>query len=69
MENLDRHQAHCLSNAIYFTAIRGRNPATRTRKEFPSLEEACAYGAAFGDGRTMIYAVTERNSYDHITNA
>lgn len=69
MENLDNHQAYCLSHAIYFTAIRGRNPISRIRREFPSLDEACAYGASFGDGRTMIYAVTKRNSHDHIMNA
>lgn len=51
---------HCLDNAVLFTAIRGRNPMTRTRIEFSSLEEAKAYACTFGDKRTMIYAVTEQ---------
>lgn len=68
MHNLDSHQRHCLENAIYFTAIRGRNPATRTRIEFPSLEEAQKYGSSIGDGSTMIYAVTQHGHSDHLMN-
>jgi hypothetical protein len=69
MTKLDAHQSHCLANAAYFTAVRGRRPATRTRIEFPSLEAAREYAAGFGDGCTMIYAVTARGQADHITNA
>lgn len=68
MQNLDAHQLHCLTNAAYFTAVRGRNPTNRTRLEFPSLNEAQQYGATFADGRTMIYAVTARGNADHIMN-
>lgn len=69
MSNLDKHQADCLANAIYFTAVRGRNPFTRIRIEFPMLEDAKAYGSSYGDGCTMIYAVTAKGHADHITNA
>lgn len=55
IEELDQH---CLANAAYFTAIRGRNPMRRVRKEYVTLKEARAYAASFGDGRTLIYAVT-----------
>ena len=54
--------------AILFTAVRGVQNV-RTREEFPSLEEAMAYGAEFGDGRTMIYAVDDLGAAAHICNA
>ena len=69
MTNLDTRQTYCLENAIYFTAIRGRIPRTRTRMQFDTIEEAQAYAHGFGDGSTMIYAVTAKGSSDHIINA
>ena len=47
----------------------GLPPATRTREQFATLPEAQAFGAAIGDGRTMIYAVTTLGHSAHITNA
>jgi hypothetical protein len=73
--NGDRHEAlttyeeFCLKNAAHFVAARGRTPATRTREQFATLPEAQAFGAAIGDGRTMIYAVTTLGHSAHITNA
>jgi hypothetical protein len=55
IEALDQH---CLDNAVMFTAIRGRNPMSRVRMEFATLDEAKAYAVGFGDKRTLIYAVT-----------
>jgi len=69
MENLDTRQTFCLQNAVYFTAIRGRRPSTRTRMQFDTIAEAQAYASGFGDGSTMIYAVTAKGSSDHIINA
>jgi len=69
MTNLDIHQSNCLANAAYFTAIRGRDPRTRIRAEFDTIDAAKAYATAFGDGCTMIYAVTAKGASDHITNA
>lgn len=68
MIKLDDRQLYCIENAIYFAAVRGRRPATRTRAEFPNIIEAAEYAAQFGDKRTMIYAVTERGDSDHIIN-
>lgn len=58
MTSLDDFDAHCIANAAYFTAIRGRNPLTRSRVEFDTLEAAKEYAASFGDKATLIYAVT-----------
>ena len=58
-----------VSNAAHFVAARGRTPATRTREQFATMPEAQAFGAAIGDGRTMIYAVTTLGHSAHITNA
>ena len=69
MTNLDTRQTYCLENAAYFTAIRGRIPRNRTRAQFDTLADAQAYAHQFGDGCTMIYAVTAKGSSDHITNA
>lgn len=69
MTNLDSRQTYCLENAVYFTAIRGRIPRNRTREQFDTLADAQAYAYQFGDGCTMIYAVTAKGSSDHITNA
>ncbi len=66
---LTNHEEFCLKNATHFVAARGRTPATRTREHFATLPEAQAFGAAIGDGRTMIYAVTILGLSAHITNA
>ena len=66
---LTNHEEFCLKNAAQFVAARGRTPATRTREQFATLPEAQAFGAAIGDGRTMIYAVTTLGHSAHITNA
>ena len=63
------HESFCLEHASHFVAVRGRTPANRTRREFPTLAVARAYAAAHGDGRTMIYAVTEHGNNAHIKNA
>lgn len=55
-------------SAILFTAVRGVL-SVRTREEFPSLEDAMAYGAEIGDNRTMIYAVDDLGAAAHICNA
>lgn len=60
INTIDDFDQHCLDNAVMFTAIRGRQPADRLRTEFPSLEEAKAFAAQYGDGRTLIYAVTKQ---------
>ncbi|MFA9230713.1 MAG: hypothetical protein ACEQSU_08215 [Microgenomates group bacterium] len=54
MKPLTTHERFCLTNTAHFVAARGRMPATRTRKQFAPLPEAQAFGAAIGDGRTMI---------------
>lgn len=59
---------HCLNNAILFTAIRGRSPMNRTREEFATIEDAKRYAATFGDGRTIIYAVTAHGRSAPIIN-
>ena len=63
-------EQHCLTNAQYFTAIRGSRPSQRIRKEFDTLDQAIEYAEkTYGDNRTMIYAVTETGSHAHIQNA
>ena len=69
MKPLTSHEEFCLRNAAHFVAARGRTPATRTCQKFETLPEAQALGAAIGDGRTMIYAVTTLGHSAHITNA
>ena len=69
MKFVTSHQEHCFKNAVYFTAVRGGKPQNRIREEFKTFEEACAYGATFGDKRTMIYAVTVEERAEHIVNA
>lgn len=66
---LTSHEQHCLDNAVKFSAVRGAKPATRVRREFPTIDEARAFAAEFGDGRTMIYAVTILGLSGHIENA
>ena len=60
------HEKFCYEPATHFSAISGRTPSQRTRKEFGSIAEAVAYGGAFGDCRTMIYAVNELGNSAHI---
>ena len=74
MKPLTTHEEFCLKNAVHFVAAhfvaaRGRTPATRTRQQFAAQREAQAFGAATGDGRTMIYPVTALGHSAHITNA
>jgi hypothetical protein len=67
--NLNPREQHHLDNAIYFTAIRGRDPRTRIRREFLQMHqaEAWAVNQYKRDRRTMIYAVSPDGSA-HITN-
>jgi hypothetical protein len=60
MKPLTTHEEFCLKNAAHFVAA---------REQFATLPEAQAFGAAIGDGRTMIYAVTTLGHSAHITNA
>jgi hypothetical protein len=69
MKPLTTDEEFCLQNAAHFAAARSRTPATRTREQFATLPEAQALGAAIGDGRTMIHAVTTLGHSAHITNA
>ena len=62
-----REQYH-LDNALHFNAVRGRSPRNRIKCQFHTLEDAREFAATFGDGRTMIYAVSEFGS-GHICNA
>lgn len=62
-------EQNVLAHAAYFTAIRGRSPLDRIRRQFDSIEAARAFAAEFGDGRTMIYAVTSAGRDAHICNA
>ena len=68
MQLENQHEQFCLDNADHFTAVRGRVAGNRTRETFATLDEACAYGRRFGDGRTMIYAVTKEGRSAHILN-
>jgi len=63
------HEQNVLNAATYFTAVRGRQVRNRTRVVFPSMAEAVAYAKGYGDGRTMIYAVTAEGRDAHIMNA
>lgn len=63
------HAEFCFKNASHFTAVRGLRPQSRTRVEFKTFEDACAYAAEIGDKRTMIYAVTTDGRDAHICNA
>ena len=63
------HEQNVLDRAAYFTAVRGRQVRNRTRVVFPSKAEAVAYAKGYGDGRTMIYAVTAEGRDAHIRNA
>jgi secreted protein with Ig-like and vWFA domain len=64
-------EQHCLQNAQYFTAVRGRNPSLRIKETFKTLDQAVEYARNNfdGDKKTMIYAVTDSGSHAHICNA
>lgn len=68
MQLTNTHEQFCFDTAIMFTAVRGFG-TKRVRKEFASFDEAVAYGATYGDKRTMIYAVNDLGNSAHITNA
>ncbi len=63
------YEATCLATADHFIACRGSKPATRIRARFDRIDQAEAFGASFGDSRTMIYAVTAEGCSAHIKNA
>ena len=65
---LTPREQHHFDNAVYFTAIRGARPSTRIREEVATFSDALAVAKAYGDGRTMIYAVSAHGS-GHIVNA
>ena len=69
MKPLTTHEEFCLTYATHFVAARGGTPHDRTRQKIATLPEGQAFGAAIGDGRTMIYAVTTLGHSAHITNA
>lgn len=66
---LNDNEKSCLDNASYFTAVRGRTASQRTRKQFDTLADAEKFASEFGDGRTMIYAVSVSGMSAHIGNA
>lgn len=65
------HEKHCLDNAAYFTTVRGMSPMSPAREKHRhlTLEQAKEYAQSWGDGRTMIYAVTGSGRDAHICNA
>lgn len=68
MTKMTSHEEYCLAAADHFSAVRGRG-AQRTRKDFPTMEDAKKYAEEFGDKRTMIYAITASGNSAHIINA
>ena len=62
---MTEHEKNCLEGASYFTAVRGRG-ASRVRLNAQTIDEAKSHG--LGDGKTMIYAVTDLGSSAHILN-
>ena len=62
------HEAYCHETATHFVAVRGRGNL-RTRENCATMAEAKAYGAAYGDNRTMVYAVNALGNSAHICNA
>lgn len=62
------HEAACLAGAVSFTAIRGIG-AKRTRVDCETIEAAREVAKQYGDGRTMIYAITALGLSAHIENA
>lgn len=69
MKTENPHEKFCLETATHFTAVRGANPRTRIREECQTMDEAIAFAARYGDGRTMIYAVNALGNFAHIRNA
>lgn len=71
MKTKDRtpHETYCLENAAYFTAVRWKPLGKVTRIECPTIEAAREEAKKYGDGRTMIYAVTAEGRDAHIENA
>lgn len=61
------HETFCLETATHFVAVRGRGN-NRTRQDCATMEIAEAYGADFGDKRTMVYAVNANGNSAHIRN-
>ena len=68
MTKQNPHEIFCLDNATYFTAVRGF-ASKRIRTEHPTRADAEAEAARYGDGRTMIYAITAAGNSAHICNA
>lgn len=68
LETIDDFEQHCRDRAAYWTAVRGR-AHNRTRETFENYHLAREYAAGFGDGRTMLYAVTLEGRSAHIENA
>lgn len=66
---LNTHEQFCLDNADHFTAVRGRTVRDRTRARFETMQGAEDFAASFGDGRTMIYAISATGNAAHIKNA
>lgn len=62
------HEIFCLENAVSFTAVRGFG-RKRIRTEHATREDAEAKASEYGDGRTMIYAITDAGNSAHICNA
>jgi len=63
------HEKHCFENAAYFTTVRGRSPVNREKHRHLTFEQAQEYAKSWGDGRTMIYAVTGSGRDAHICNS
>jgi hypothetical protein len=68
MTKQNPHEIFCLDNAIAFTAVRGFG-GKRIRTEHATRAEAEAEALRYGDGRTMIYAITKAGNSAHICNA
>jgi hypothetical protein len=62
------HETFCLENAASFTAVRGFGNK-RIRTDHATREDAEAMAQKYGDGRTMIYAITDAGNSAHICNA
>ena len=62
------HETFCLDNAASFTAVRGFGK-NRIRTDHATKTEAEAQAKTYGDGRTMIYAITPQGNSAHICNA
>ena len=68
MQFTNPHEEFCYNTATSFSAVRGFG-ANRTRKDFATFDEAKAFGATYGDKRTMVYAINDLGNYAHICNA